>query len=271
MLLSVRHETTYAYDEPANQISQIVRLTPRVHDALRVLDWRVTRSDGAPISSFTDGLGNICGFASRRGPTSAVTIAVAGRVRTEETEGLVRGGLEPLPPSYFLRSTTTTAATEKIRAFAQEAMAGVGAAALIRLAAAVRDRMAPAPESTPAEPTAGAAFEAGRGVSHDHAHVFLAAARAAGAPARYVSGYVLPESRGALGDFAPHAWAEAWTTELGWIGFDPSRGERIGASYVRLALGLDYRQAAPISGLWRGQGKEAMSVAGAVELVDAEQ
>jgi transglutaminase-like putative cysteine protease len=132
--------------------------------------------------------------------------------------------------------------------------------------------MAPAPETSTAEPTAGSAFEAGRGVCHDYAHVFVAAARASGSPARYVGGYVLPEASGTpLAGFAPHAWAEAWTPGLGWIGFDPSRGERIGASYVRLAIGLDYRQAAPISGLWRGQGKEAMSVAGAVELVESDQ
>jgi transglutaminase-like putative cysteine protease len=271
MLLSVRHETTYAYDGPASHISQILRLTPRAYDGQRVLDWRVTRSDGAPISTFTDGLGNICGFASRRGPTTTVTIAVSGRVRTEDCEGLVRGGFEPLPPAYFLRSTAMTAATEKIRALAHEAMKPGGAAGLIGLAAAVRERIAPAPEATPAEASAGAALDAGRGVCHDYAHVFVSAARAAGAPARYVGGYVLPEGPASLTGFAPHAWAEAWAPELGWIGFDPSRGGRIGASYVRLAIGLDYRQAAPISGLWRGQGKEAMSVAGAVELVDSDQ
>jgi transglutaminase-like putative cysteine protease len=38
--------------------------------------------------------------------------------------------------------------------------------------------------------SAAIAFRSGEGVCQDHAHVFIASARAVGMPARYVSGYL---------------------------------------------------------------------------------
>jgi hypothetical protein len=56
--------------------------------------------------------------------------------------------------------------------------------------------------------TAADAFERGKGGSQDFAHLFIAAARAIGAPARYVSGYCLRHDRERI---AAYAWAEAWS------------------------------------------------------------
>jgi hypothetical protein len=46
--------------------------------------------------------------------------------------------------------------------------------------------------------------------------VFIAAARALGIPARYVSGYLLMDDR--VDQDAGHAWAEAFVANLGWVG-----------------------------------------------------
>jgi transglutaminase-like putative cysteine protease len=272
MLLTVRHDTSYAYDGFAAQIAQILRLTPRSHVGQDVIDWRVSRSDGAPIATYFDGLGNICGFSSRRGPMEGVVISVAGRVRTEETDGLVKGADEPLPPAYFLRRTAATGASDTIRALAADAMKGeTGRAALSSLMAAVRERMAYAPSQRHTDVTAEAALGAGRGSAKDLAHVFIAAARHAGAPARYVGGYLWRGAEDHDELFAAHAWAEAYVQGEGWASFDPAVGAWSGAAHIRVAVGLDHRQAAPISGLWRGEGVERMSVEGAVEMEGGEQ
>jgi transglutaminase-like putative cysteine protease len=264
MLLSVRHETSYAYDGLAAQIAQIVRLTPRSHVGQEVLDWRISRSDGAPVANYVDGLGNLCGFSSRRGPTPGVVISVVGSVKTEDVGVVVRGAVEPLPPSYFLRRTPTTGAGDTIRALVAETVKGkTDLAALGDVAAAVRDRMAYAPSPHHTEITAEAALGARRGSAKDLAHVFIAAARFAGAPARYVGGYLWTEAKNQ--PFAAHAWAEVYLSDMGWLGFDPAQGSWSSASHIRVAVGLDHRQAAPISGLWRGEGAERMSVAGLVE------
>jgi transglutaminase-like putative cysteine protease len=59
---------------------------------------------------------------------------------------------------------------------------------------------------------------------------------------------------------AGHGWAEAHLEGLGWVGFDVSNGISPDARYIRLAAGLDYRDAAPMSGLRRGDAGERLDV-----------
>ena len=102
------------------------------------------------------------------------------------------------------------------------------------------------------------AIAAGRGVCQDHAHVFIACARLAEIPARYVSGYLLLDDR--TGQDAMHAWVEAHVEGLGWVGFDVSNGIAPDTRYVRVATGLDYADAAPVSGMRIGGAAEALDV-----------
>jgi transglutaminase-like putative cysteine protease len=88
--------------------------------------------------------------------------------------------------------------------------------------------------------------------------VLIAAARLSGLPARYVAGHLYrpdaPEAH------AAHGWAEIWVDGYGWIGFDSFEGQCPTESYVRVAIGLDHREAAPISGLRIGGGHEALAI-----------
>ena len=59
---------------------------------------------------------------------------------------------------------------------------------------------------------------------------------------------------------ATHAWAEAHIDGLGWVGFDVSNGVSPDERYVRLAVGRDARDAAPISGLRVGNADETLIV-----------
>jgi transglutaminase-like putative cysteine protease len=79
-----------------------------------------------------------------------------------------------------------------------------------------------------------------------------------GYPARYVSGYLLMNDR--VDQDAGHGWAEVHAQGLGWVGFDVSNGYSPDERYVRVATGLDYREAAPIAGITFGRGNEAMTV-----------
>ncbi|RQS74488.1 transglutaminase family protein [Burkholderia sp. Bp8963] len=47
---------------------------------------------------------------------------------------------------------------------------------------------------------------------------------------------------------AGHAWAEAYVDGLGWVGFDPFMNRCPDERYVRIAVGLDYRDAQPVTG-----------------------
>ena len=92
------------------------------------------------------------------------------------------------------------------------------------------------------------------GVCQDFSHVAIAALRAGGIPARYVSGYLSPGSTENVGEAAvgeSHAWIEAWLGN--WIGIDPSNQvNRIDERYVAVAKGRDYGDVTPFSGIYFG-------------------
>ena len=79
-----------------------------------------------------------------------------------------------------------------------------------------------------------------------------------GFPARYVSGYLLLSDM--IDQDASHGWAEAHIAGLGWVGFDVSNGISPDERYVRVATGLDYKEAAPISGMRFGESGESLIV-----------
>jgi len=131
-------------------------------------------------------------------------------------------------------------------------------AALHDLSERIRRAVTYTTGSTHPETTAEDALVGGQGVCQDHAHIFVSAARMAGLPSRYVSGYLLMDDR--VEQDATHAWAETYLDYLGWVGFDVSNGHSPDERYIRVASGLDYRDAAPVSGLRQGQGDESLIV-----------
>jgi transglutaminase-like putative cysteine protease len=127
------------------------------------------------------------------------------------------------------------------------------------LSSVIRETVAYEVGASEADWSAEDALAAGKGVCQDHTHIFLSCARALGYPARYVSGYLMLNDR--IVQDAMHAWAEAHIDGLGWVGFDVSNGISPDTRYVRVASGLDYADAAPVSGTRIGGNTETLSVA----------
>ena len=98
------------------------------------------------------------------------------------------------------------------------------------------------------------AIEIGQGVCQDRAHIFGAAARAAGLPARYVSGYLFIPDR--VDQDTGHVWAKAHLLDLGWGGLDFSNGVSPDEKYLRIAIARDALEATPVSGLRIGAEDE---------------
>jgi transglutaminase-like putative cysteine protease len=240
---------------------QMLRMTPRSHEGQFVRHWRVEVDADAKLERGEDAYGNITRTVFIDGPVEAVTITVGGEVDTIDMGGFVRGTVERLPVPLYLRETALTRASEQIAAFARSlASSGAGEqiATLHRLMLQLGEGMEFEPGTTRATTTAAEAFAARRGVCQDFAHVFIAAARELGIPARYVSGYYF-RSDGDKQD-AGHAWAEAHVDGVGWIGFDPANGACVTDRYVRVAAGPDYLEAAPVRGSQTGGSEERLSV-----------
>ncbi|HMH66110.1 MAG TPA: transglutaminase family protein [Rhizomicrobium sp.] len=99
-------------------------------------------------------------------------------------------------------------------------------------------------------------FEIRAGVCQDLAHVGIAAMRAIGLPARYVSGYLLtqppPGKPRLLGSDASHAWFSIWAPPFGWVDLDPTNNLLVGESHVTASWGRDYGDVAPVAGIILG-------------------
>lgn len=269
MRIRIRHTTSYSHDRPVDYAAQLLRMTPTEHAAQRIRSWRVT-ADGKALARTDDGYGNTVHLFTVARPHQGATIIAEGEAETSDTQGVLRDSVERLPPRYWVRNTAPTAPDDALRALAREVeRVGDPILRMHRLMETVRTRVDYVVGATTVMTTAAEALAKGSGVCQDHAHVFISVARLLGLPARYVSGYLWQGS----GETAPasHAWAEAHVPEFGWIGFDPANNVCPTENYVRVAIGLDYGEAAPVRGIRRGVAGEALTVAVDVQPALAQQ
>jgi len=116
-------------------------------------------------------------------------------------------------------------------------------------------------------------FEIRAGVCQDLAHVGIAAMRAVGLPARYVSGYLLtqppPGKARLLGADASHAWFSVWAPPFGWVDLDPTNDVLAGESHVTASWGRDYGDVAPVAGIILGGHDHVVEVG--VDVIPVDQ
>ena len=262
MRLDIRHETAYRYTAPVHYSIQQLRLTPRAEPGQRVLSWRID----APgrLQRFVDAYGNIAHTMVLTAQHDAIRVVVTGSIEVEAPSSgtTAAGGAQDLSPLVYTVATPLTQAEGPVRDFAVRHLRRAARAEdLLELAAAICGAVAYEPGVTEVTTTAAHALETGRGVCQDHAHLFIACCRAAGVPARYVSGYVDP---GHDEPAASHAWAEAWIEGAGWVDVDVTHRVIARGRYCRLAVGRDYLSAAPVRGTRIGGGGESLEVTVAV-------
>jgi transglutaminase-like putative cysteine protease len=118
--------------------------------------------------------------------------------------------------------------------------------------------------STPVEEV----LENRHGVCQDFAHVMIGCLRSLGAPARYVSGYLVPR-KGVVGAQASHAWISAYCPRFGWVDFDPTNGVVVSNGHLTVAWGRDYADVCPLRGVILGGGKHTVEVAVTVTQTDS--
>ncbi|NNE74640.1 MAG: transglutaminase family protein [Acidimicrobiales bacterium] len=261
MQIDIVHETTYHFDRPLVGALQELRVSPDDWACQRVDGWELEFDGGVLEVSFRDHHSNQVQLVSLEPGVLSATVRSRGCVETTDTHGVVTDERGFAPRWLYGRSTELTTAGPLVAGLL-ERFEPEDAEPLPRMHALsdhVRDTIEYDPGWTNVASTAEHALEAGHGVCQDHAHVFVTAARALGVPARYVSGYLLMDEQ--AGQEAAHAWAEVFVDGLGWVGFDVANRVCPDDRYVRLAVGLDYREAAPVSGLRFGDSNEILEVA----------
>jgi transglutaminase-like putative cysteine protease len=245
-------------------VTPLLRLTPRNHEGQYVVNWSIEISEDCLLHQHEDAFGNITHSFTAEGPFDQLAITVGGEVEMQDTHGLVRGAVEYFPPALYLRETDLTHADAAIIEFAESTRASVEPgntlALLHELLNGLNREITFDTNPTQAATTAAEAFKLRRGVCQDLTHVFIAAARQLGIPARYIGGHFY-RGDGVTSQEAGHAWVEAYVDNLGWIGFDPANGISTTDAHVRVAAGLDYLGASPVRGTRFGGSGETLKVA----------
>lgn len=110
--------------------------------------------------------------------------------------------------------------------------------------------------------TAEQAWQQGRGVCQDYAHILIALLHREHIPARYVTGML-------LGEGASHAWVEL-AREGHWYGLDPTGGVPVGEEHIRIGVGRDAGDCLINRGIMHGGGMQRQSVRVSVIKKDAQ-
>ena len=223
--------------------------------------WRVEIDAECRLERDEDAYGNVTHTFSVDGPIESMRIAVEGEVDVAAEAGMVRGTMERFPLGYWTSETPLTAPDQAIRDFADDLAGQEGGdplAFLHLLMTTIRSGFVFDADRTHSATSAREAFAQRAGVCQDFAQVFIAAARHRGLPARYVSGYFLRSDR--EDQEAGHAWAEAHVPGVGWVAFDPANGVCADERFIRVAVGRDSLEAAPIRGARLGGSGERLAV-----------
>ncbi|QPM90402.1 transglutaminase family protein [Pseudooceanicola algae] len=261
MRLAITHTTTYSYDRPVDYALLQLRLTPRTAAGQEVLSWQSNVSGATRQVLYDDHFRNVTEMVEMDEGATSVTIQSQGEVEVQNLNGVIGAGTG-LAPLWLFKSqtfaTTPGAMIRKLAGSVKEACAANQLSGMHALCGAVSEAVAYKSGTTTVTTTAEEAAKAGEGVCQDQAHVMIAAARILGVPARYVSGYLLID--GQMDQGATHGWCEVWLDALGWVGFDVANQVCPDDRYVRVALGRDYGEAAPVHGLRQGDAEEELYV-----------
>lgn len=274
--LLVQQQFQYTYAGPVREVRQRLLVVPADrHGHQQLGDYRLDVS--APPSeqhAERDGFGN----RVFRFQIAEVDSRLVFESRYRVTHHVAAPQRPPLPAAYaagFLAPTPLTTADAPLSEAARELRERYGDPR--ELAEAINSwvfaAMSYAHGVTTTHTTAAEARTLGRGLCQDYAHIMLAVCRAAGLPARYVSGHL-------LGEGGSHAWVEALLpgsragTLEAWA-LDPTNHRHAGYHYITVAVGRDYRDVAPTSGSFvapYGGSLQASKQAGivAVEYLDGD-
>lgn len=258
MLLKITHRTEYRYDVPVHYALQRLRLVPYGGPTQTIRSWSIAVDGAREEVRFTDQFGNDTRLLSVEGDPHVISVEATGEVETHNTAGVMGAHRGFAPLWLFGGETALTTAGDGIRELGKSIGNGAELDRLHELMAAIRQRVAFTVGATDTGTAAEQALQQGSGVCQDHSHIFIAAARHIGFPARYVSGYLMMNDR--LDQAATHAWSEAHISNLGWVAFDVANGISADERYVRVATGRDYRDAMPVSGIRLGQAEEQLAV-----------
>ncbi len=271
-VLRIEHHTGFRYRGSAGDSYNEARMTPLSGDGQSIVDASVTVEPPAATYSYIDYWGTVVHAFDLHDPHAELQVRAVSIVVTGAEQRL---GAEGSLPWHELRSPEIQSEFAEllaptIYAPIEGEIAEVGSEigrtvepgdALEAVDDWLTGRLVYERGVTAVSSSALEALQAGRGVCQDYAHAGVAVLRSMGVPARYVSGYFLPEGGIEIGVpvvAETHAWIEAFTGH--WAASDPTNAVPVGERHVVVAKGRDYGDVPPLKGVYSGDPAEDLRV-----------
>lgn len=280
MRYRVRHATRYDYAASVDLAAHLLHLTPRTDLAgQRVLSATLTATPTpSRRRSGTDHFGNAATWLFLDAPHTTFEVVSEAELEVEfpappapgdtpSWEEVARAARAGAPEggafaaAEFAQASSMAPASRAAGAYASPSFpAGRSILAGLldlnaRIAREFSFRAGVTTIATPVEEV----LAKRQGVCQDFTHLMVAALRALGLPARYVSGYVRtrppPGQARRRGADQSHAWVGAWLGPgLGWVDLDPTNALVVKDEHVVLGWGRDFGDVSPVRGVVLGGG-----------------
>jgi transglutaminase-like putative cysteine protease len=286
------HRTSYSYASTVDSAHHIAHLRARAFPGQKVSDISVaTNPRPARSSQHLDHFGNHIDIYQIDQPHTRFDIEVRAAIevrfpdpppanstpRWEDVRTALAGNGFPVPveASEFVHESPLVPEVEALRAYgAQSFAAGRPILEAAReLTSRIKADFEYDPGATDISTPLADVFAGRAGVCQDFAHVEIAALRAHGLAARYVSGYIRTvhskDEIALRGADASHAWIAVWCgAEAGWVHLDPTNDLVAKEDHVVVAWGRDFGDVSPLRGVILGGDSHSYGVA--VTLVPAD-
>ncbi|MGC1480687.1 MAG: transglutaminase family protein [Chthoniobacterales bacterium] len=275
----INHETLYQYSEPVRFAEHRLVLRPREGHDIRVEEMRLTISPEFSIEWSRDVFGNSVATVHLLEKADELLIrseCVIHQTADFPVEERPHAAPLPYPVIYddresivasAYRTTTFPDDLKTVRSWVKnidlppEATADAVVDTINRaIRTGIRynrrdERGVQSPSET---------LSLGTGSCRDLSTLLLEALRVLGFPARFASGYLDCRASEA-GRASTHAWAEAYLPEIGWLGVDPTIGERTSTRHVVVGVSNHPRGVMPIKGSFYGKREKYLGMTVAVQ------
>lgn len=279
------HRTTYSYASTVDSAHHIAHLRARNFLGQEVSSISIVTSPLPALAvQHVDHFGNLIDIYRIDKPHTRFEIEVRAEVDVrfpeppaaastppwEDVQALLLGDGFPHPveASEFTHESPLVPSVEALRAYgATSFTAGRPILEAAReLTSRIKADFEYHPGATDISTPLADVFAGKAGVCQDFAHVEIAALRAHGLAAGYVSGYIRTihskDEIALRGADASHAWVAVWCGEAaGWIHLDPTNDLVAQEDHVAVAWGRDFSDVSPLRGVILGGDSHSYGVA----------
>jgi transglutaminase-like putative cysteine protease len=277
--LSIRHATHYTYGAPVHRSLHRLHLRPILDMRQRPVSHSLTIAPAAPTFESEDVFGNSVVTFEVSQPYTELHIEALSEVEIADSDpfAFARTPIRPSFPLVWMPweqkmltpyLTSQELPDTQLREIFDYAMSFVEKnnrdlmETLFAINLALFREYKYAPGTTNHATTAFDVLCNKQGVCQDFSNLFICMARLLAIPARYVWGYIYTGNVGqsrASSD-ATHAWVQLYIPNVGWKDFDPTNGVLPRTDHVRVGVGRNYRDAAPITGTLYSPANEMLKV-----------